>query len=668
VHLIASILIGAALAGLAVGALLTIVAWRSDAWALRIGSSSAVAACLLGMGGAGVALARGQTAEWALAWSLPIGSVRIGLDPLTSFFLLCIFLVGGLAALYGAGYLHGYHGERRITGPVVGFNLLVGAMVLVVLARDAILFLVAWELMSVASYFLVTFESNRDSVRRAGTTYLIATHLGVLVLFALFALLARSAGSFAFADMTHAGSTLRVGSNLGFVLALIGFGTKAGFWPVHFWLPDAHPAAPSHVSALMSGVMIKLGLYGLVRVLGFLGPWRAGWGIALLAIGMVSGLTGVLLALSQRDLKRLLAYCSVENVGVVAIGLGLGVLGRSLGRPHVAMLGFAGALLHVLGHGLFKGLLFQGAGSVLHATGTRDIGSLGGLLRRMPITGGTFLVGAAAIAGLPPLNGFVSEMLIYLAAFRGAAVMPKSAGAAAMLVLPALALIGGLAAVCFIKAFGIVFLGEPRAAAAEAARETDRTSMKIAMMVGAVLCLGIGIAPLAALHLIRPAAGQLAGIVTPQPFSTEPLASISLAAAVLLGLFGLLVLIRARLLTGRRVDLAPTWGCGYSQPSPRMQYSATSFVDPIRAPFASILRTHVVSRPPVGYFPGSALYEDHVRDMAGERVLVPVWRRFLRLNSRMRVIQSGRMQLYLVYVLVTLVALLLWQMGGALGL
>jgi hydrogenase-4 component B len=666
VHQIALTINLFAVAVLAITAMITAVFGRSDRASLVVGSIGALVATATGLAGAILALVAGTKTEWTLPWSMPVGSVRLGLDSLSAFFLICIFLVSGLAALYGVGYLRGYHGERRLARAVLCFNLLVAAMVMVVLARDGVCFLLAWEVMSIASFFLVTFEDDRENVRRAGTTYLIATHIGVLVLFVLFALLARAAGSFAFADMASAGQGALLGSSLCFILALIGFGTKAGFWPVHFWLPDAHPAAPSHVSAVMSGVMIKLGIYGFVRVLGFLGTPRVEWGITLIIVGILSGLIGVLLALSQRDLKRLLAYCSVENVGVIAIGLGLGVLGKALGRPQVALLGFAGALLHVLGHGLFKGLLFQGAGSVLHATGTRDIGSLGGLLRRMPVTGTTFLIGSIAIAGMPPLNGFVSEFLIYLAAFRGAGDLSKAANIVALVVLPAMALIGGLAVVCFIKAFGIAFLGEPRTKPAADAHEAGK-AMKTAMIAGAVICFVIGLFPSIAILLVTPAANQLGGIPDSLQMAVGPLASISTAAAVLLGVIAFLAFLRSRLLARRKVEQAPTWGCGYSQPSSRMQYSATSFVDPIRAPFSTLLHAHSISNLPAGYFPTSAHFEDHVQDMAGHHVLVPFWRRFLRLNSRMRVIQSGRMQLYIVYVLVTLVGLLFWQMWGALG-
>ena len=644
-----------------VGALSAMAA-RSNRGALLASSGAALGGSALGLVGALLALLRGSRVDQALPWSLPLGSLRLGVDPLSAFFLLCVFVVAGMAALYGAGYLRGYPASRRLWPALVAFNLLEAAMVLVVLARDGVSFLLAWEVMSIASYFLVTFESERADVRRAGTTYLIASHIGVLILFALFAQLSRDAQSLAFADLARTGAL--GGGSLCFVLALVGFGTKAGFWPFHFWLPDAHPAAPSHVSAVMSGVMIKMGIYGLLRVLHMLGTPSIWWGWLVVIVGAVSGIAGVLHALAQHDLKRLLAYHSVENIGIITLGIGIGMLGRCYGNAQVAMLGYTGALLHVLNHGLFKGLLFQGAGSVLHATGTRDMGALGGLLRRMPQTGAAFLVGAAAISGLPPLNGFASELLIYLGAFHGAGELPGVAGVAALVVLPALALIGGLAAACFVKAFGVVFLGEPRSSGATQAHEAG-LAMRAPMIAGAIACLAIGLWPAGMIELVAPVADDLGGRAIPT--SLGFLRSISLAAIVLVVLVALLAGLRAALLKHRPVEQAATWGCGYAHPSPRMQYSATSFADPVLMPFASALRVRIHGGLPQGLFPTTAHYEKHMGDMAGERLLVPAWRRFLHTALRLKAIQHGRMHLYLVYMLVTLLALLLWQMGGALG-
>ena len=380
---------------------------------------------------------------------------------------------------------------------------------------NGLLFLMCWEGMSLASFFLVMSEHERESVRRAGWTYLVAMHLGTAFLLVLFLLLGRDSGSLDFDRFSVGPGT----AGVAFLLAIVGFGTKAGFIPVHVWLPEAHPAAPSHVSAVMSGVMIKTGIYGLLRTLTFLGPMPAWWGWTLLATGVVSGILGVLFALAQHDLKRLLAYHSVENIGIIALGLGIGMLGVSYGIPAMAVLGFLGGLLHVFNHAIFKSLLFLGAGAVQQSTGLRDIEHLGGLLKRMPITGGAFLVGACTISGLPPLNGFVSELLIYLGALAGVAEGNRASGHSwallGVLVIGGLALIGGLAGACFTKAFGCVFLGEPRSAQAHDGREAGST-MRVAMLLLAGACIVIGLtAPLwpivmegAVLQLI-PASAQL---------------------------------------------------------------------------------------------------------------------------------------------------------------
>ncbi|MFA4972044.1 MAG: proton-conducting transporter membrane subunit, partial [bacterium] len=360
-----------------------------------------------------LAFLRGDLVSYFHAWPIPYAAFSVGLDPLSSFFLIPIFLLTALSALYGRAYMRGRAGAGR--SPLF-FGLLAAGMAMVVIARNGMLFLISWEMMAIASFFLVTLDDDRANVRRAGITYLVATHIGTAFLLALFALMAAHAGSMEFSEWKGAAASLPSAGAL-FILALVGFGTKAGFMPLHVWLPEAHPAAPSHVSALMSGVMIKTGIYGLMRILTLLGAPPEWWGWTLIAIGAISGVMGVLYALAQHELKALLAYHSVENIGIIAIGFGLGLFGVSRGMPVVAFLGFGGALLHVLNHAIFKGLLFLGAGAVIRASGTGEIDRLGGLLKRMPHTAAAFLVGSAAISGLPPLNGFVSEFLIYLGAF-----------------------------------------------------------------------------------------------------------------------------------------------------------------------------------------------------------------------------------------------------------
>jgi hydrogenase-4 component B len=645
-------------------ALAASLAGRRDRLALAIGSTGGLAGCASGVVAAGVQLADGGEAAATAPWRLPLGSVAIGLDALSAFFLICVFVVAALAATYGAGYLRAYLGRRRLAPAVAWFNVLVAAMVGLIVARDAVLFLVAWEVMTIASFFLVTFEDERETVRRAGLTYLIASQLGAVALLVLFGLLWHRAGDFTFAAMAAAGAPppgLAAGC---FVLALVGFGTKVGFWPLHVWLPDAHPAAPSHVSALMSGVMIKMGIYGLLRILGLLGTPPVWWGALVVGVGVVSGVAGVLYALAQHDLKRLLAYHSVENIGIVALGIGVGLLGRSYGDPAVSFLGFAGALLHVLNHGLFKGLLFQGAGSVIHATGLRDLDALGGLGRRMPVTAWTFMVGAAAISGLPPLNGFVSEWLILVGAFRGAAGLAGSAAIAAAVVLPALALIGGLAVACFVKVFGVVFLGVARSEAAARAHESG-PAMRVAMVLGAGSCVLLGLAPAWAVGLVAPVAEQIGGRAAAPDIAVGALPSMTLVAALLAGAIAVLVVARMALLRGRPVRVVPTWACGYPRVTPRMQYTAASFAEPVLAPFGSVLHRTVHAELPSGYFPAGARYDEHVADMAGERLLVPAVRRVVGMLGSVRVLQQGRLQLYLAYVLVTLLVLLVWQVGVA---
>jgi hydrogenase-4 component B len=630
---------------------------RWDRFSLFFASTGVVVACGAGAVVSAAALVRMEHASAASPFATPLGALRVGLDPLSSFFLLCVFLVSGLAALYGAGYLASHTHHR--TAPAAGwFCLLVASMALVVLSRDAVAFLGSWELMSVSAFFLVTYENERQEVRRAGMTYLVASHAGVAVLFLMFTLLAHAHSSFAFAawskTMPHAGL-----ANTCFVLALAGFGSKAGFWPVHVWLPDAHPAAPSHVSAAMSGVMIKMGIYGLLRTLDWLGPVPLWWGALLLGIGVASGVLGVLHALAQHDLKRLLAYHSVENIGIIAAGLGLGLVGRSLGCEAVALLGLSGGLLHVLNHGLFKGLLFQGAGSVLSATGSRQIDALGGLMRRMPHTATAFLVGSAAIAGLPPLNGFVSELLIFVAAFRGAALLPTSGAVAALVVMTALALISGLAAACFVKAFGVVFLGQPRSVAAARAHEVPR-SMTAVTWTGAGLCAVVGFAAAPVVRLIAPVAREIAG-GSSVPLELPGLfGDVARVAAVLVAIVAGLGLLRWAILRTRTVQSTCTWDCGYAEPTARMQYTAASFAEPVLWPFDVVFRKRSHGHPPEGAFPTRAVHDEHLEDRA-EQLLTRWVSRCVASFRALGFLQRGRVQLYLVYVLATLVLLLAWQ-------
>lgn len=652
----------------ALGGVAALVCLRSERWAAIWGVGGAVGGCLLALPPTFRALLGAAPEALSLRWSMPGGAFSVALDPVSALFLVPTLLLSALAAVYGIEYLRPFRGHKSLGGSWCAFDLLVASMGLTLVARNGVLFLLSWESMALASFFLVTFEEERREVRRAGWTYMVATHLGTAALLAMFTLLAGRAGSFEFTALGRAAAASPGLSDLVFVLAVVGFGTKAGFMPLHIWLPEAHPAAPSHVSAVMSGVMIKTGIYGLLRVLLLLGsppPW---WGWLLVGIGVSSGVLGVLFALAQHDLKRLLAYHSVENIGIIALGLGLGTVGVASGRPVLAVLGFGGGLLHVLNHALFKGLLFLGAGSVLHGAGTREIDRLGGLLRRMPWTGAAFLAGAAAISGLPPLNGFVSEFLIYLGAFRTAAEAGSGAPGVVpgLLCIGALALIGGLATACFTKAFGIVFLGEPRSGHAERAHEAGPT-MLFPMGALAVGCAAIGLFPFWALRAL----GPTLHLVTRQPeaaveaalaLAAGPLRMVALSAGLLLGALLALLCLRRLLLRGRPIEATGTWDCGYARPSPRMQYTASSFAQPLTALFRPVLRTRTHLTPPAGLFPRPGALATETPDTFREELFRPVFAGVERLLSRLRLLQQGRIQLYVLYVVLTLIALMAWRL------
>ncbi|MEN6428029.1 MAG: proton-conducting transporter membrane subunit [Phycisphaerales bacterium] len=613
-----------------------------------------------------IAVLTGHTVEpLQIAWSIPGGSLSFGLDGLSAFFCLPILLVSPLAALYGCEYLAQ---ENKPLGSILFFyNVLVASMLLLMVARNGLLFLVVWEIMAISSFFLVIFDDEHTHVREAGWTYLIATHIGTAALLVFFALLGRQAGSLDFEAMAGAKLAPPMASVL-FALAAVGFGSKAGFFPLHVWLPEAHPAAPSHVSALMSGVMIKTGIYGLLRALTMLGTPLAAWGWTLVIIGLVSGVLGVAFALAQHDLKRLLAYHSVENIGIIALGIGTGLLGLSWNQPALVVLGFGGGILHVLNHAVFKSLLFLGAGAVVHSTHTRDIDHLGGLLKSMRWTGVTFLVASAAISGLPPFNGFVSEFLIYLAGFSGVRAGVAETVVLAIVVTGGLAIIGGLAAACFAKAFGTVFLGEPRSNHATGAHEVG-AAMRWPMATLAMICLGIGLLSPLAVRTVLPAVQIVAGtdvaaLGTSSALATHVLSSTAWVSFSLLLLAAGLFFIRRRLPRGQEQTVTGTWDCGYARPTARMQYTASSFAQPLTDLFRFILRTRKQSDQVQGFFPKAATFGTETPDAAREWLFVPLFRTIDRAVAPIRRMQHGRVHEYLLYIAIVLVLLLIWKAGG----
>jgi hydrogenase-4 component B len=644
--------------------LLTALSGVPGLFADRQGRGGERLACLLVLAGmassaAGVfaVLAAGTPALLTQPWAVPGGELAMRLDPLAAVFILPLCLVVGAGAVYGLGYWpqrdHPGNGRRfRLF-----YGLLAASMLLVLTADNGLLFLFAWEVMAVTAFFLVATEQDKAEARRAGFIYLVTAHAGALALFALFALLAQQTGSLHFpaaASLTGDSATLL------FLLGLFGFGVKAGLMPLHIWLPIAHAAAPSHASALLSGIVLKTGIYGLLRLTSFFAAVPPWWGWTVLLLGIVSGVLGVALALAQHDLKRLLAYHSVENIGIITIGVGLALLGRSFALPELMLLGIAGALLHVVNHGLFKSLLFYSAGAVVHATGSREIDHHGGLLRQQPWTAVCFLGGAVAICGLPPFNGFVSEWLIYLATFaasRGEGLSLRLA----VLAAPALALIGGLAVACFVKVFGVVFLGEARTPRAAAVRHDAAPSMRGPMLALLLACAWIGLLPGGVAPLLQSAAAVWAPSMKTIPL-TAPLAPLPVIGAagwvLLLYLAGLGWWLRRRT-RGAPRDVS-TWGCGYLAPTPRMQYTASSFADFLVGQFRFGLWTERHGGKVRGLFPAASEFTSHTPDAVLDRVLVPGFRELARGCSWLRArVQNGRVPTYLLYVALTLLVLLL---------
>jgi formate hydrogenlyase subunit 3/multisubunit Na+/H+ antiporter MnhD subunit len=596
---------------------------------------------------------------------MPGGSLHLQIDTVSAFFLIPIFGLSMVTAVYGRSYLS--TGARASDSATTWFhlNLLTASMALVIVAHDGLLFLLAWEIMALSSFFLVIFDDLKAATRHAAWTYLAATHLGTAFLLVMFVLLGTLSGT---SDFDGYGTVLQSHpalSSLIFVLALIGFGSKAGIVPAHVWLPEAHPAAPSHASALMSGAMIKVGIYGLVRMLMMLGTPETWWGWVLIAIGAVSGVLGVLFALAQHDLKRLLAYHSVENIGIILLGIGVGVLGLATGVLPLAIIGFAAGLLHVINHCIFKGLLFLGAGAVKHAAHTLDLEELGGLLKQMRWTGTAFLIGSAAIVGLPPLNGFVSEFMLFTSGFVAVGHPLAAIATAGLTVIVAMGLISGLAAACFAKAFGVVFLGSPRSPEAAGAHEAKRP-MVVAMFFLALLCVLIGLAApavsIALTGVVAAATGLGRGIVGDQMASVAgSLTAIVIVFATLIAVGALAWWLRARRLAGAVVRRGPVWGCGYLFPSARMQYTASSFAQPLVTLFHPFVQNHETLVPPAGYFPAKSSYTSDSGDPFLRLLFAPAFRWFDRMATRLNVIQRGHIHVYVLYGAATLVALLIWE-------
>jgi hydrogenase-4 component B len=584
--------------------------------------------------------------SWELRGGLTLGGepVHLLLDPVSALFLVLICVVGAAGACYGREYWSDTQYPASAARGRAWWSAMLLCMGFVVIVSNGLHFLMAWEAFAVCGYFLIVLERRRREVRAAGWLYLAASHAGTLMLFVFFALLAGNTGSWDLGPMRDAPRLTTL-----FWLMLVGFGLKAGFFPLHIWLPSAHANAPSHVSALLSGVAIKMGVYGIVRFSGWLPmPPVAGW--VLVTVGALSALIGIVFAFAQTDVKRLLAYCSVENIGIIMVGVGGSLLAVSVDEPVWGQLALAGALLHVWNHGAFKALLFFSAGSVLHSTGTREMSRLGGLWRSMPWTAAMFGVGAIAVSGLPPLNGFVSEWLTYLWLFD-ASSSTRSVGLAAI----ALASAGAVTVASFVKGSSMIFLGTPRTTPAAHARESGWW-MRAPMLALAASCIAIGLGPV----VVWPVAARAVSAWHPGwGTASAPPALVTLGQVhvvlVMLVILSIVTLFRQTRLNGLRRSV--TWDCGFAEPRARMQYSAASFSAIVSGWFTWILWPQSVVRRPRGVMPSEALRVAHIPETVLERLVRPAGVVVTELSGRARRFQHGGLQLYVLYVLAGLVAM-----------
>jgi len=614
----------------------------------------------------------GNTVGWSVPSGVPLLDIGLRLDPLSAIFTLALGAVAIAVSIYSFGYTSGLT-ARRLAILGFFFNLELLGLSLVFTASNAFFFLIAWEVMALAAYCLVSFEHHHEATRDAGILFFVMSHVGTGFLIVGFLVMHSMTGSLEFANFHVVPTPLQYGAL--FSLFLLGFGVKAGIVPLHIWLPAAHPVAPSNVSALMSGIVVKTGIYGLLRVyFDFLGKppqWAA---LVILAVGVSSGLLGVLYALIETDLKRLLAYSTIENVGIILMGMGASLFFSSISKPELAALALVGALAHIVNHAMFKTLLFLGAGSVLHGTRTRDMERMGGLLSRMPATAFLFLVGAVAISGFPPLNGFVGEWFTYqafLAGFGSTVSLTK-------LVFPVagalLALTGALAATTFVKAFGISFLALPRSRESEHAHESHWT-MLLGMAVPALSCVALGVGATWLIPGLDSVTGQLLGVRSSARFvvshglvlnsgalrggtvSMPMIAVLLILLSFTATLIGLASFRRANRRTG------PAWDCGLPGLTAENEYTATAFSKPLRMIFAALYqpKREIQQQFDVSpYYPKSVLFESEVEQTFESRLYKPLKDKLLQRANRLRAIQAGSIHAYLAYIFLTLVVLLLF--------
>lgn len=641
------------------GGLLPLLLFRWLTMIKIVGIATCASGSLLGLITATRIILTGQTIAFSLPLTLPGASFAIMVDSLAAFFLAPLFLISLLGVIYGSGYM-AKAGGLEMGRHYFFYNLLVLSMALVISSANAVLFLFAWECMSLASFFLVISDHQVKHVRRAGFIYLLATHLGAAALLALFLLAGAKSGSLDFATFHILQGLAPLPAGILFVLALGGFGSKAGLFPFHVWLPEAHPAAPSHVSALMSAVMVKTAIYGLLRFLSFLPTAPAWWGGVLLALGVFGGLFGIGMAATQRDLKRSLAYSTVENVGLIFLALGFWLYATAIHHYLPAVLALAGGLMHIWNHCLFKSLLFMGAGSLLHCAGTRNLNRMGGLLRRMPYTGFLLIIGAMAVSALPPMGGLVGEWFIYRSLLEGGITFQGLAASLPIVLVGLMAMIGAMVLLVMVRIVGIGLSGESRQQSAATVHEAKQ-SMLGSMAVLAMICFVGGLFPgllikpvVSVVRMISPGSDGLLHTSGNLPYwiGETGAGMIFLVIIILLG---------SRLLGPRQKGVAPTWGCGYLFPTSRMSYSAEGFSELAQNSFyCDGLCPDVSTGQPLALLPGRTIFAHAADDFFLQSIYKPLFQAVAGFCSRMRRLQSGFLHIYIFYVLAAMILLLSW--------
>ena len=641
---------------LLLGALLSIVV--SENWKLKVCTISSLLSTGLILLPALAVILTGAELGQTIYMSPMVGYVDFRIDVLSAFFLTVISIMSFLGVLYVNGYMKPYLGKgMNISSHCFFLMMLIASMIMVVTVQSAMFFLIVWEIMSLSSFFLVIFEGEKKEVLKAGIKYLVYMHLSMIFIMAAFVLLDAHCGSLRFADFAASVKPGSAFANLVFLLAFIGFGIKAGFVPFHNWLPDAHPAAPSHVSGIMSGVMIKTGIYGILRFLLFIGTPSKAISYAVLAVAVVSALYGVLYAITQHDIKRLLAYHSIENIGIIGMGIGVGMLGLAYNNQFVAVLGFAGGILHVLNHSIFKELLFFAAGSAYLKTHTRNIELMGGLIKKMPYTALLFIIGSVAICGIPPFNGFVSEFLIYAGMISGIPASSMSLFIVLVLAIAALGMVGTMAMLCFTKASGIMFLGNPRGVNLDEVSEVPRV-MICPMTILAFLAFFIGMFPHYFITLVMmPVSEFVNGVGAIVPF--ENLFNLTSGLSYYFFIFFVfvvaLLIVRKVLGRGKTEVVHTTWGCGYNRANNHMQYTASSYASLFISTLKPLFKRVSHIKKPKELFPKEAYYEQEIQDIEEAYIVKPLINWDEKFLTKFERIQNGNIQQYILFGLVFLI-------------